>query len=98
MFFKGHLNSDPIKDVEPPTDPTTDKLADSFMKLGSQCAIVNVSSDKKPELPMETAKPATVSKVPVTFASQYDNGSIKTTNDINKSMTNEAIDILHLDS
>ncbi len=43
LFFKGHLNSDLIKDLETPTDPTTDKLADSFMKLRSQCTIVNVS-------------------------------------------------------
>ncbi len=98
LFFKGHLNCDLIKDVDTPTDPTTDKLADSFMKLGSQCAVVNVSSDKEPELPMDMAKPATVSKVPVAGASQYDNGIFKTTDDINKSMTNEAIDVLHLDS
>ncbi len=98
LFFKGYLDSDLIKDVETPTDPTTDKLADSFMKLGSQCAIVNFSSNKEPELPMDTAKSATVSKVPVAGASQYDNGSVKTTDDINKSMTNEAIDFLHLDS
>ncbi len=43
-------------------------------------------------------KPAIVSKVPVAVASQYDNGSVKTTNDIIKSITNEAIDVLHLDS
>ncbi len=98
LFFKGHLGSDLIKDVETPTDPTTDKLSDSFMKLGSQCAIVNVSSDKEPGLPMDTAKSATVSKVPFAGASQYDNGSVKTTDDINKSMTNEVIGILHLDS
>ncbi len=97
LFFKGHLDSDLIKDVETPTDPITDKLADSFMKLGSQCAIVNVSSDKEPEVPMDTTKPATVLKVPVTGASQYDNGSVKTTDDINISMTNEVIDVLHLD-
>ncbi len=81
LFFKSHLDSDLIKDVETPTDPTTDKLVDSFMKLGSQCAIVNVSSDKEP---MDTVKPATVSKVPITGASKYDMGSIKTTDDINK--------------
>ncbi len=98
LFFKGHLDTDLIKDVETPTDPTTDKLADSFMKLGSQCAIVNVSSNKESELSMDTVKPATVLKVPATGASQYDNGSVKTTDDINKSMTNEAIDVLHLDS
>ncbi len=98
LFFKGHLDSDLIKDVETPSDGTTDKLADSFMKLGSQCVIVNVSSDKESELPMDTAKPATVSKVPIKSASQYDNGSIKTTDDINKSMTNKAIDVLHLES
>ncbi len=68
------------------------------MKLGSQCAIVNVSSDKEPELPMDTTNPATVLKVPVARASQYDNSSIKTTDDINISMTNEVIDVLHLDS
>ncbi len=55
------------------------------MKLGSQCAIVNVSSDKEPELPMDTLKP-----------SQSENGGIITTDDINKSMTNDAIDALHL--
>ncbi len=98
LFFKGHLNSDLIKDVETLTDPTTDKLADSFMKLESQCAIVNVSSYKETELPMDMAKPATVLKVPVAGASQYDNDSIKTSDDINKSMTNKAIDLLHLDS
>ncbi len=80
------------------TDPTTYKLADSFMKLGSQCDIVNISSDMEPELPTDMAKPATVSKVPVARASQYDNGSIKTIDDINKSMTNKAIDVQHLDS
>ncbi len=37
LYFKGHLDSDLIKDLETPMDPTTDKLADSFMKLGSQC-------------------------------------------------------------
>ncbi len=63
LFFKDHLDSDLIKDEETPTHPTTDKLADSFMKLGSQCAMVNVSSDKAPEVPMDTTKPATVSKV-----------------------------------
>ncbi len=69
LYFKGHLDSDLIKDVETPSDdPTTDKLADSFMKLGSQCAVVNVSSDKEPELPMDTPK-----------ASQSDNSGIKTT-------------------
>ncbi len=98
LFFKGHLDNDLIKDVETLTDPTTDKLADSFMKVGSQCTIVNVSSDKEAELPMDTAKPATVSKVSVSSASQYDNGSVKTTDNINKSMTNKVIDVLHLDS
>ncbi len=78
LYFKGHLNSDLIKDVDTPTDPTTDKLADSFMKLGSQCVIVNVSSDMEPELPMDTLK-----------TGQSDNGGIKTTDDINKSMTND---------
>ncbi len=86
LNFMGHLDSDMIKDVDTPTDPTTDKLADSFMKLGSQCTIVKVSSDKEPELPMDTLKPG-----------QSDNGGIKTTDDINKSMTNDAIDALHLD-
>ncbi len=86
LYFKAHLDSDLIKDVDTPTDPTTDKFADSFMKLRSQCAIVNVSSDKEPELPMDTLKPG-----------QSDNGGIKTTNDIHKSMTNNAIDALHLD-
>ncbi len=47
---------------------------------------------------MDTANPATVWKVPVAGASQYNKGSIKTTDDINKSMTNEAIDVLRLDS
>ncbi len=81
LYFKGHLNRDLIKDVETPMDPTTDKLADSFMKLGSQCAIVNISSDKEPEVPMDTLKPG-----------QSDIGGIKTTYDIDKSMTNNAID------
>ncbi len=86
LYFKGHLDSDLINDVETPSDLTTDKLADSFMKLGSQCAIVNVSSDKEPEVPMDTLK-----------TRQSDNGGIKTTDDINKSMTNNAIDSLHRD-
>ncbi len=84
-----------IKDVEILPDHTTDKLADSFMKLGSQSAVVNVRSDKEPELPM---KSATVSKVSVAGASQSDKGFVKPTDDINKSMTNEAIDVLHLAS
>ncbi len=86
LYFKGHLDSDLINNVETPTDPTTDKLADSFMKLGSQCAIVNVSSDKEPEVLMDTSKPC-----------QSDNGCIKTTDDINKNMRNDVIDSLHQD-
>ncbi len=86
LIFQGLLDSDLIKDVDTPTDHTTDKLADSFMKLGSQCIIVDVSSHKEPELPMNTLKPG-----------QSDNGGIKTTDDIDKSMTNDLIDALHLD-
>ncbi len=86
LYFKGHLDSDLIKDVETPMDPITDKLADLFMKLGSQCAIVNVSCDKEPEVAMDTSKP-----------SQSDSSGIKTADDINKSMTNNAIDSLYLD-
>ncbi len=86
LYFKGHLDSDVIKDVETPSDLTTDKLADSFMKLGSQCAIVNVSSNKEPELPMDTPK-----------ANQSDNGGIKTTDDLNKEMKSDVIDSLSLD-
>ncbi len=67
-------------------DPTTDKLADSFMKLGSRCAMVNISSAKEPELCMDTLKPG-----------QSDNGRHQNENDIDKSMTNDAIYTLHLD-
>ncbi len=56
------------------------------MKLGSQCAVVNVSSDKEPELLMDTLK-----------ASQSDSGGIKTTNDLNKEMKSDVIDSLSLD-
>ncbi len=80
------IYGDLIKDVETPKDPTTDKLADSFMKLGSECAIVTISSDKEPELPMDTLKPG-----------QSDIGDIKTTDNIDKSMTKDAIDALQLD-
>ncbi len=86
LYLKGHLDSHLIKDVETPSDPTTDKLADSFMKLGSQCAIVNVISDKEPELPMDTPK-----------ASQSDNGGIKATDDLNMEMKSDLIDSLSLD-
>ncbi len=65
LYFKGHLDSDQIKDVETPSDPTIDKLADSYVKLGSQCAVVNVSSNKEPELPMDTLI-AVASKPPMT--------------------------------
>ncbi len=36
LFFAGHLNSDMIRKVEILQDPATDKLTESFMKLGSQ--------------------------------------------------------------
>ncbi len=39
-----------IKEVEILPDPTTEKLAESFMKLGSQSTVANVGSNKEPEV------------------------------------------------
>ncbi len=47
---------------------------------------------------METENTATVSKDTVAFTSQLDQSGVKTTDDIEKSMTNEVIDTLHIDS
>ncbi len=98
LFFAGHLDSDMINEVEILTHPTTGKLTESFMKLGSLSTIVNVSSDKEPDVRMEMENPATVSKDTVAVTSQLDQSNVKTTNGIEKSMTNEVIDTLHLDS
>ncbi len=98
LFFVGHLDSDMIKEVEILPDPATDKLTESFMKLGSQSTVANIGSDKEPEVPMDTENTATVLKDTVTVTSQSDPGGVKTTDDINKSMKNKAIDVLHLDS
>ncbi len=73
-------------------------MTESFVKLGSQSTVANIGSDKEPEVTMDTENTATVSKDTVTVTSQSDQGGVKTTDDINKSMTNEAIDVLHLDS
>ncbi len=44
---------------------------------------------------MDTENTATVSKDTVAVTSQYDQGGVKITDDINKSMTNKAINVLH---
>ncbi len=68
------------------------------MKLGSLSTVANIGSDKKPKVPMETEKPATFSKDTVTGTSPLDQSGVKTTNDIEKSMSNEVIDAQHLEA
>ncbi len=87
LFFADHLYSDMTKEVEILPDPATDKLTESFMKLGSQSTVANIGSDKEPEVPMETENTATVLKDTVAGTSQLDQSGIKTTDDIKKSIT-----------
>ncbi len=87
-----------IKEVEILPDPATDKLTKSVMKLGSQSTVANIGSDKEPEVPVETENTATVSKDTFAVTSQSDQSIVKTTDNIEKSMTNKVIDTLHLDS
>ncbi len=98
LFFMDHLDKYMIKEVKILPDPATHKLTESFMKLGSLSTVANIGSDKEPEVPMETENLATVSKDTVAGTSQLDQSGVKTTDDIEKSMTNEVIDTLHLDS
>ncbi len=98
LFFVGHIDSDMIKEVEILPDPATDKLTESFMKLGNLRTAANIGSDKVPEVLMATKNPATVLKNTGTGTSQLDQSGVKTTDDIEKSMTNKVIDTLHLDS
>ncbi len=67
------------------------------MKLGNLSIVANIASDKEPEVPMETDNPATVSKDTVSGTSQLDQSGVKTSDDVEKSMTNEVIDTLQLD-
>ncbi len=45
LFFMGHLDSDMIKEVEIFPEPATDKLTESFMKIGSQSTVANIGSE-----------------------------------------------------
>ncbi len=87
LFFAGHHDSDTIKEVEILPEQVTDKLIESFMRLGSQSTVASFGSNQKPE-----EKPATASK-------DGDAGpGVATSDDLEKGMTNNVLDSLHLDS
>ncbi len=98
LFFAGQLHSDAIKDGELLSQQATDKLTDAFMRLGSQINIVVVDSDQEVDVPMETKKTAKDAKEADARSSQLTQGGFKTTDDLEKGMTDDVLDVLHLDS
>ncbi len=98
LFFAGHLDSDAIKDIEIVSQQVTDKLTDSFMKLGCQSSVVVVDSDQQVDTHMDTDKSVIALKDANVGPSQLAHGGFTTTDDLEKGMTNEVLDSLHLNS
>ncbi len=66
------------------------------MRLGSQSTVASIGFEQDAEVPMDTEKPATALKDADAGPGQLDQSGVKTTDDIEKGMTSEVLDTLHL--
>ncbi len=95
----GHLNSNRIKDdIVTVLPQATDKLTESFMKLGNATELVGMNPNQETNIPMETETMTDALHIAESGSSQLDVVGLTLIDDTEKDMMNEVLKDLHLDS